>query len=82
MMIPMTYLSVVTGVYDLRSSTAVHRSDEQESELQCLAVIKGGSKVLCGTQDGVILVRDRTSSSLTSMRMSSSSSSSSSTCHD
>ena len=65
MMIPMTYLSVVTGVYDLRSSTAVHRSDEQESELQCLAVIKGGSKVLCGTQDGVILVRDRTSSSLT-----------------
>jgi len=56
MMIPMTCLSVVTGVYDLRSSTAVHRSDEQESELQCLAVIKGGSKVLCGTQDGVILI--------------------------
>ena len=84
MMIPMTYLSVVTGVYDLRSSTAVHRSDEQESELQCLAVIKGGSKVLCGTQDGVILVRDRTSSSLTSTRIffSLSLSSSSSTCHD
>ena len=46
-------------MYDLRSSQVVHRSDEQESELQCVAVIKGGSKVLCGTQDGVILVSGR-----------------------
>lgn len=32
------------------------RSDDQEAELSCLSVCKGGRKVLCGTQDGVILI--------------------------
>ena len=31
-------------------------SDDQESELQCLQIIKGGRKVLCGTEEGVILI--------------------------
>jgi WD repeat-containing protein 55 len=31
-------------------------SDDQESELQCLQVIKGGRKVICGTEEGVILI--------------------------
>ena len=36
----------------------MHRSDEQESELQCVQVVKGGNKVICGTQEGVILVSE------------------------
>lgn len=42
--------------YDIRKKDSFTRSDEQESELHCLSVIKNGKKVLCGTQDGVILV--------------------------
>lgn len=42
--------------YDIRKKNIFNRSDEQESELQCLQVIKGGKKVICGTQDGVVLV--------------------------
>jgi WD40 repeat protein len=32
------------------------RSDDQEAELSCVCLCKSGRKVLCGTQDGVILV--------------------------
>jgi WD40 repeat protein len=42
--------------YDIRKSTNSFRSDEQESELLCVQCIKGGKKVICGTQDGVILI--------------------------
>jgi len=44
------------GVYDLRNPANTARSDDQEAELQCLSIMKGGRKVLAGTQDGVILV--------------------------
>ena len=41
--------------YDLRKQKNTNRSDDQEAELQCVMVMKGGKKVICGTQDGVIL---------------------------
>ena len=41
--------------YDLRKQNLTNRSDDQEAELQCVQVMKGGKKVICGTQDGVIL---------------------------
>jgi WD40 repeat protein len=41
--------------YELRNKKASRQSDEQEAELQCIEVIKGGRKVVCGTQDGVII---------------------------
>jgi len=44
------------GVYDVRKATNTYRSDEQEAELLCVQCIKGGKKVICGTQDGVILI--------------------------
>jgi WD repeat-containing protein 55 len=34
----------------------VERSDDQEAEMHCLSIIKNGSKIVCGTQDGVMLV--------------------------
>jgi WD40 repeat protein len=43
-------------VYDVRNAKNVVRSDDQESELHCVQVIKGGKKVVCGSQDGVIQV--------------------------
>lgn len=43
-------------VYDIRKPTTDIRSDEQESELNCVEVIKGGRKAICGTQDGVLLI--------------------------
>lgn len=42
--------------YDLRKKADTCRSDDQEAELQCVQCIKGGRKVICGTQEGVILV--------------------------
>jgi WD40 repeat protein len=43
--------------YDLRSRADNSRkSDEQEAELQCVEVIKGGRKVVSGTQDGVLVI--------------------------
>mmetsp|Transcript_13995 Transcript_13995/g.30736 ORF Transcript_13995/g.30736 Transcript_13995/m.30736 type:complete len:255 (+) Transcript_13995:120-884(+) len=42
--------------YDMRQQKKHYRSDEQESELHCIQVIKNGRKVIAGTQDGVILV--------------------------
>jgi len=44
------------GVYDIRRAANTSRSDDQEAELQCISVIKGGRKVLAGTQEGVLLV--------------------------
>lgn len=48
--------------YDIRkkiprtgAGDVVTMSDEQESEINCLEVIKDGRKVVCGTQEGVIL---------------------------
>jgi WD40 repeat protein len=41
--------------YDLRKKNDTSRSDDQEAELQCVQCIKGGRKVICGTQEGVIL---------------------------
>jgi WD repeat-containing protein 55 len=41
--------------YDIRKQANANRSDDQEAELHCVQVMKGGRKVVCGTQDGVIL---------------------------
>jgi WD40 repeat protein len=43
-------------IYDVRNAKNSTRSDDQESELHCVQVIKGGKKVVCGSQDGVIQV--------------------------
>jgi hypothetical protein len=43
------------GVYDIRNQKHFYRSDDQESELHCVRIIKDNKKVLCGTQDGVML---------------------------
>jgi WD repeat-containing protein 55 len=37
------------------SGGAIQVSDEQESELTCVTVLKSGKKVVCGTQKGVLL---------------------------
>eukprot|EP01038_Epipyxis_sp_PR26KG_P007724 gene7724-10497_t len=42
--------------FDLRNHNNINRSDEQESEIHCVTIIKDGKKILCGTQDGVVLV--------------------------
>jgi len=42
--------------YDIRSQKVCTRSDEQECELTCVDVIKNGRKVVCGTQDGTMLI--------------------------
>lgn len=42
--------------YDLKSNKNNERSDEQESEINCVEIMKGGQKVICGTQDGTILI--------------------------
>ena len=43
-------------VYDIRMKDVRARSDEQECELTCVEKIKDGRKVICGSQDGVVLV--------------------------
>jgi hypothetical protein len=43
-------------MYDFRNKKISCRSDEQESELQCVQILKGGRKVVAGTQDGVMLM--------------------------
>ena len=43
-------------MYDLRNKKNHWRSDEQESELQCVQILKAGRKVVAGTQDGVMLL--------------------------
>jgi len=42
--------------YDLRYDNSTNQSDDQEAELHCVQLIKGESKVVCGTQEGVLLV--------------------------
>lgn len=42
-------------VYDLRKQDKAERSDDQEAELHCVDIIRHGRKVVCGTQDGVLL---------------------------
>eukprot|EP00967_Tisochrysis_lutea_P134604 scaffold237897_cov30-Tisochrysis_lutea.AAC.1 len=42
------------SVYDLRKGRLEARSDELEEELLCLATMKGGKKLLAGTDSGVI----------------------------
>ena len=44
------------AMYDFRNKKITCRSDEQESELQCVQIMKGGRKVAAGTQDGVMLL--------------------------
>ena len=41
--------------YDLRKPSNTFKSDDQEAELQCVQVMKNGRKVVCGTQEGVLL---------------------------
>lgn len=42
--------------YDLRNKKNSIRSDDQESELHCVDIIKNGRKIVCGSQDGVLLL--------------------------
>jgi len=48
--------------YDMRKGPGkdgkqgVERSEDQEAEMHCLTILKGGRKVVCGTQEGVLLV--------------------------
>ncbi|XP_028401663.1 WD repeat-containing protein 55-like [Dendronephthya gigantea] len=42
------------SVYNIRRKRFEARSENQENELLSLAVVKNGSKVICGTSDGVL----------------------------
>mmetsp|Transcript_38005 Transcript_38005/g.62851 ORF Transcript_38005/g.62851 Transcript_38005/m.62851 type:complete len:301 (+) Transcript_38005:3-905(+) len=42
------------SLYDLRRGRLNALSDNQEEELSCLALVKQGRKLLCGTQSGVL----------------------------
>jgi hypothetical protein len=42
--------------YDLKKHSNFQRSDDQEAELSCICLIKHNKKIVCGTQDGVLLV--------------------------
>lgn len=44
------------AAYDLRQQKVEGRSDEQEDELHSVCIIKHGRKLVCGSQDGVLLV--------------------------
>jgi WD40 repeat protein len=46
------------AIYDLRKPSAANtlRSEDQEAEITCIEVMKNGKKVVCGTQDGVMLI--------------------------
>lgn len=44
------------SAYDLRKNILAGKSDELEDELLSVAVIKNGRKVVCGSQDGVIVI--------------------------
>lgn len=41
--------------YDLRKQDSTARSEDQEAELHCVVIIKNGKKVICSTQEGVLL---------------------------
>ena len=42
--------------YDIRSENVYLQSEQQESELSCVQIVRGGAQILCGTQDGVMLL--------------------------
>lgn len=44
------------GVIDLRAARVAHRSDPIEDEHMSICVIKGGRKVVTGTQDGILCI--------------------------
>lgn len=44
------------SVYDLRKNVLAGKSDELEDELLSVSVIKNGKKVVCGSQDGVLVI--------------------------
>lgn len=46
------------AVYDLRQHDHFYKSDDQESEILCLEVMRNGKKVIGGTQEGVSLFFD------------------------
>lgn len=41
--------------YDLRNPSNTTQSDDQESEIQCVGIIKNGRKIVCGCQEGPML---------------------------
>jgi WD repeat-containing protein 55 len=44
------------SAYDLRKNVLAGKSDELEDELLSVIVLKNGKKVVCGSQDGVLVV--------------------------
>nr|CCA14958.1 conserved hypothetical protein [Albugo laibachii Nc14] len=44
------------SAYDLRKHTLAGKSDELEDELLSVCIIKNGRKVVCGSQDGVLVI--------------------------
>ncbi|TDH65833.1 hypothetical protein CCR75_002055 [Bremia lactucae] len=44
------------SAYDLRKNALVGKSDELDDELLSIAVIKNGRKIVCGSQDGVLVI--------------------------
>lgn len=42
--------------YDLRKNALAGKSDELDDELLSVAVIKNGRKIVCGSQDGVLVI--------------------------
>ncbi|RYG63635.1 hypothetical protein EON64_15530, partial [archaeon] len=44
------------GVCDIRHQKNFYKSDDQESELTCLQLLRHGKKLFCGTQEGVLLI--------------------------
>lgn len=43
------------GVYDIRRPKDFYLSDDQESEINCLEMVRHGRKLVCGTQEGILL---------------------------
>eukprot|EP00941_MAST-03F_sp_MAST-3F-sp1_P006175 g6175.t1 len=44
------------NVFDLRKGKLLHRSEDQEDELLSCVLMKNGNKVVCGSQDGVLII--------------------------
>ena len=42
------------SVFDLRAGRLWARSDQQDDELLCMCLLKGGKKLLCGTEGGPV----------------------------
>jgi WD40 repeat protein len=43
-------------IYDIRNQSHFYKSDDQESEIHAITVMKNGKKVYCGTQEGPMLI--------------------------